>query len=62
MRAELQPNIDSKISDGIDSRRKLDGLPDASGPMCRVTSAAGKAIAGDRAEEGNGFRLWNKIG
>src|SRR5262249_33023433 len=62
MRAELQPDVDTKISNRVNRRRKLDRLPHAATPMLRAACFASEAIASDRAEEWDGFGLRCEIG
>jgi hypothetical protein len=60
--AELQPNIYSEISDRVDRRRKLHRLQDAAPPVRRIPGLTSEAIAGDRAEQWDRFRLRREIG
>src|SRR5260370_432337 len=41
----------------IERRREVSRLPDAAGPMRRVTSITVKTVASDGAEQRNGFGL-----
>src|ERR1700756_3581098 len=61
MRTELQPNVDTKISNRVNRRCKLDRLTHAASPMLRTACFTGEAIASHRAKEWDGFGLRRKI-
>src|SRR4051794_24038465 len=62
VRAELQPDVHTKLGDGIDCRRELDRLPDSASPMRSVARIPVETVAGDGAKERNFFGLRRQVG